>query len=286
VSVDAIKPASLTRPQRAGEGESGVAATSVSATILRGDATAPTIARVAAELPVALVFNGVLHTVTMASPGDLDDLARGFALTEDIIGDLDDVTDLHVVPDGRGLRVEIALRPECQPEIEKRRRRMVAGTACGLCGIESLDIAVMKPRRVGQALRLPTAALRSALAALPVFQPLNRETAAVHAAAWAERDGRILLSREDVGRHNALDKLIGALAVRSIAPADGFCLITSRCSTEMVQKAMMAGFELLVAVSAPTALALELAEAAGMTLVAVARADAQTVFTHPERLAS
>ena len=283
MSADAIKRTPPARAQRVGEGEISAAA-SVPATVLRGDVAAPGVARIATEIPVALVFNGFLHTVTMASPRDLDDLARGFALTEDIIGDLDDLTELRVVQDGRGLRVEITLDPQCQPEIEQRRRRLVAGTACGLCGIESLDIAVMKPRRVSEALRVTPAALRAALEALPAAQKLNRETSSVHAAAWADRDGRILLTREDVGRHNALDKLIGALASQGAAPGEGFCLITSRCSTEMVQKAMMAGFELLVAVSAPTALALELAEASGMTLVAVARADSQMVYTNPRRL--
>jgi FdhD protein len=206
------------------------------------------------------------------------------AALREIIGDLGDLTGLSIVPDGRGLRVEITLAPECQPEIEKRRRRLVAGTACGLCGIESLDLAVMKPRRVGDTLRTSPTALRAALAAVPDAQKLNRETSSVHAAAWADRQGRIVLTREDVGRHNALDKLIGALALQGAAPGDGFCIITSRCSTEMVQKSMMAGFELLAAVSAPTVLALELAEAAGMTLVAVARADSQIVHTNPRRL--
>jgi FdhD protein len=279
-----VTTGSSAKVRQAGQEAFAPASARVSATILHGDAATPTIARVATEIPVALVYNGVLHTVMMASPRDLDDLARGFSITEDLIGDLADLTDIRVAQDGRGLRIDMTLAAECQPEIEKRRRRLVAGTACGLCGIESLDLAVMKPRRVGDGLRVAPQALCAALAALPQSQALNRETAATHAAAWADRDGRIVIAREDVGRHNALDKLIGALAARRVAPGEGFCVITSRCSTEMVQKSMMAGFELLVAVSAPTALALELAEAADITLVAIARADSQIVYTHARRL--
>src|SRR5262249_31360607 len=161
-----------------------------------------------------------------------------------------------------GTELHITVEEDAAARAASRERRLVGRSGCGLCGVASLTDAMVQPRAVGRSLRVAHAALEAALAALPAVQPLHRETHAAHAAAWASRDGRILLAREDVGRHNALDKLVGAMARGHVDPAGGFCVITSRCSYEMVQKAMAAGIELLVAVSAPTGLALRLAEAA------------------------
>ena len=252
--------------------------------VLRGDAADATARRIAEEVPVALAYNNVVQAVMMATPQDLEDFAWGFSLTEGIVADPDEIVSVAVRAVADGTEIHVTVEDEATARAASRERKLVGRTSCGLCGVTSLAQAVVAPRAVGRRLRVAHAALETALAALPDFQPLNRETHAVHAAAWAAPDGRILLAREDVGRHNALDKLIGAMARGHVDPAHGFCVITSRCSYEMVQKAMMIGVEMLVAVSAPTGWALRLAEAAGMTLVAVARADSQTVFTHPERL--
>ncbi len=251
---------------------------------LRGNAAHAASGRIAEEAPAALVYNNVVQAVMMATPADLEDFAWGFSLTEGIVADPDEIVGVAVRPVSDGTELHITVEQEAATRAAARERKLVGRTGCGLCGIASLTEAIVRPRAVGRRLHVAPAALARALAALPEHQPLNRETRAVHAAAWAAPDGRILLAREDVGRHNALDKLVGAMARGHVDPASGFCVITSRCSYEMVQKAMMVGIELLVAVSAPTGLALRLAEAAGMTVVAVARADAQTVFTHPERL--
>jgi FdhD protein len=252
--------------------------------VLHGDAADAAARRIAEEAPVALAYNNVVQAVMMATPQDLEDFAWGFSLTEGIVADADEIVGVAVraVPDGT--EIDVTVEAEAAARASSRERKLVGRTSCGLCGVTSLAQAVVHPRAVGRRLRVAPAALERALAALPEFQPLNRATHAVHAAAWAAPDGRILLAREDVGRHNALDKLIGAMARGHVDPTQGFCIITSRCSTEMVQKAMMVGIEMLVAVSAPTGWALRLAEASGMTLVAVARSDAQTVFAHPERL--
>jgi FdhD protein len=252
--------------------------------VLRGDATSAASRAIAEEAPVALVYNNVVQAVMMATPADLEDFAWGFTLTEGIVADPDEIVGIAVRAARDGTEIHVTVEEDAAARAAARERKLVGRTGCGLCGVASLTDAIVQPRAVTRRLRVVPAALTAALAALPDFQPLNRETHAVHAAAWAAPDGRILFAREDVGRHNALDKLVGAMARGHVDPASGFCVITSRCSYEMVQKAMVAGIELLVAVSAPTGLALRLAEAAGMTLVAVARADAQTVFTHPERL--
>jgi FdhD protein len=267
--------------QAPGKTTSSIAAAS---RVLRGDAIIIASGRIAEEVPVALVYNNVVQAVMMATPADLEDFAWGFSLTEGIVADPDEIVGVALRRAKDGAELHVTIEEEAASRASARARTLVGRSGCGLCGVASLTEAIVQPRAVTHRLRVDPAALAMALAALPTFQPLNRETHAVHAAAWAVPDGRILFAREDIGRHNALDKLVGAMARGHVDPAGGFCVITSRCSYEMVQKAMIAGIELLVAVSAPTGLALRLAEAAGITLVAVARADAQTVFTHPERL--
>ncbi|MBL8836757.1 MAG: formate dehydrogenase accessory sulfurtransferase FdhD [Alphaproteobacteria bacterium] len=254
------------------------------AQVLRGDGTLAIAERIAEELPVALVYNNVVVAVMMATPADLEDFAWGFSLGEAIVDDPDDIIAVTLRSGATGAEIHVTVEPEAASRAGARTRKLVGRSGCGLCGLGSLEAAVVAARPVGDALRLRPQAVAAALAQLPDFQPLNRETRAVHAAAWADRDGAIVMAREDVGRHNALDKLVGAMARARIRPDQGFCVVTSRCSYEMVEKAMRAGIEVLVAVSAPTGLALRLAEQAGMTVVGIARADAQTVFTHPQRL--
>ncbi len=254
------------------------------AQVLRDGGALAVAERIAEELPVALVYNNVVAAVMMATPADLEDFAWGFSLGEGIVDDPDEIVAVSVRSAATGAEIHVTVEAEAAPRAAARTRTLVGRSGCGLCGLGSLEAAIVSARPVGDSVRLRPAAIAAALSQLPDFQPLNRETRAVHAAAWAGRDGSIVMAREDVGRHNALDKLVGAMARAHVRADEGFCVVTSRCSYEMVEKAMRAGIELLVAVSAPTGLALRLAEQAGMTVVGIARADAQTVFTHPQRL--
>jgi FdhD protein len=237
------------------------------------------------EVPVALVYDGSTHAVMMATPADLEDFAVGFSFTEGIIKDRSEIREFEVVEHEKGLEARMWLVPQSGRTHAERRRRIAGPTACGLCGVDSLEAAVPEPRRVGNTASVTPAEIQNALAAMPQAQTLNIATRAVHAAAfWDSTAGRIAALREDVGRHNALDKLVGAVSTAGLDPAKGFVVLTSRVSVEMVQKTAMMGAEILVAVSAPTALALRVAEEAGITLVAIARPDAFEVFTHPHRI--
>lgn len=239
---------------------------------------------VAEEAAVALVHNGVTHAVLMATPADLEDLAVGFALTEGVIGSADEVEEVEVVARADGLEVRMLLPPGRAEALAKRRRALTGPTGCGLCGVESLAAAAVPPPRVGAGGRFAAAEVGAAVAALRSVQPLGDATRAVHAAAFWTRAEGVVLGREDVGRHNALDKLAGALARTGRDASDGVVALTSRVSVEMVQKAAAIGAPVLAAVSAPTALAIRTAEAAGMTLVAVARDDGFELFTGAERV--
>lgn len=242
---------------------------------------------VAEETPIAFTYDGAAHAVMMATPCDLDDFAVGFSLTEGIVSTPADIREMDqvVVPDGVNLR--LWLREDRRDAMDRRRRRMAGAVGCGLCGLESLAEAARVLPVVGTAqggLRVTAAQIAAARDSLGDGQPLFAETRAVHAAGfWTPERGMILV-REDVGRHNALDKLAGALARAGIPPADGVVVMSSRVSVELVQKAAMMGAPLLLAVSAPTALAIRTAQAAGITLIAVARRDGFEVFTHPERV--
>ncbi|WP_250265896.1 formate dehydrogenase accessory sulfurtransferase FdhD [Rhodovastum atsumiense] len=247
---------------------------------------APGTAIVAEETPIGLLYNGVPHAVMMATPADLEDFAVGFSLTEDIVRAASEIRGIDVRETADGVELDVLLAPErFHAFLSRRRTRSLRGhTSCGLCGVEEIaDACSMTPRAPAGSSFTP-AALQHALAMLSSQQELNRRTRATHAAAWVSVEGEILLVREDVGRHNALDKLIGAALRQGIDLAAGFCLITSRCSYEMVQKALMAGMPAIVAISAPTALAVRAAEAAGLTLVALARADGQNVYAGPQRI--
>jgi FdhD protein len=239
---------------------------------------------IAEETAVALSYGGSTHAVMMATPQDFEDFAVGFSLTERIIEDVSEIETMEVLSTEEGIDIQMWLaKPRAEAHVT-RHRHLAGPTGCGLCGIDSLAEATRIPPVVGDGIRLDATALGEAIASLVPHQTLNLQTGAVHAAGfWRPSQGLVCL-REDVGRHNALDKLIGALARGGENGRDGVLLLTSRVSVEMVQKAAVLGSSILVAVSAPTALAIRTANAAGMTLVAIARSDGFEVFTRPERI--
>jgi FdhD protein len=222
--------------------------------------------------------------VMMATPQDLEDFAYGFSLTEGIIEEASEIRSVDVGRAAGGLKVDIALTGDKMRAHLARARALSGRTGCGLCGIDDLaHLPTVRPAKSARGAIAPVA-IGAALAALEGEQKLNAATRAAHAAAWCDRDGAVFALREDVGRHNALDKLIGALIRKGVAPDDGFLVITSRCSFEMVAKAATFGASTLVAVSAPTSLALERAAACGVTLIALARGDHAEVFASPARV--
>lgn len=236
------------------------------------------------EVPVALVHDGSTHAVMLATPADLGDFALGFALTEGIVTSLDEIAEgPEVVRHAAGWEARLWLQEEAAGRQRVRRRAITGPTGCGLCGVDSLETAVPAPPRVTADVALHPDDIAAALRAMSRGQVLGPACRAVHAAmAWGRDLGPMAL-REDVGRHNALDKLVGALA-RAGAPVPEVVVITSRVSVEMVQKAAVLGAPVLVAISAPTTLAVATAEAAGVTLVAVARDDGFETFSHPHRI--
>jgi formate dehydrogenase accessory protein FdhD len=234
------------------------------------------------EVPVALVYNGVSHAVMLVTPTDLEDFALGFSLGEGILGSACDLYDCELVPVPQGIEARLTLAGACFAALKERRRTLAGRTGCGLCGVESLAALERPLVPIARTCTPAPGAIARALAELPRLQALFRQTGGGHAAAWVGADGQVQLVREDVGRHNALDKLVGALVRRGLSPEAGFALCTSRASYEMVQKAMSAGIGLLVAVSAPTAAAVRLAQAAHITLVGFARGERMLVYTHPE----
>lgn len=241
------------------------------------------------ETPVAIVHNGSTYAVMMATPADLEDFGYGFSLTEGVIESLADVEQIETLEFGEedgvsGVEVRLWLTAARAGEQVARRRQIAGPTGCGLCGVESLELAVKPARTVPEGRRFTAAEISRAVAALPPAQTLNHQTRAVHAAAFWEPDDGLVAVREDVGRHNALDKLVGHLVRNNHGAGGGLVLLTSRVSIEMVQKTAMLGASVLVAVSAPTALAVRTAEKAGITLVAIARDDGFEVFTHPHRI--
>jgi FdhD protein len=237
---------------------------------------------VAEECPVALVYDGTTAAVMMATPSDLDDLAIGFSLTEGFIQSAAEIQSLEVVPGLDGIELRIWLTPDSGRRFKMRQRRLTGSTGCGLCGIESLSEAVRTYSRLTREISLAPSHIGQAVDALTSAQSLNQITRATHAAGFYLPEGFLVISREDVGRHNALDKLAGALATAGIAGAAGAIILTSRVSVEMVQKAAVIGSSLLVAISAPTALAIRTAEACGITLIGIARGSAFEIFSHPD----
>ena len=233
---------------------------------------------VAVEAPIEIAYGGQPFAVMMGTPADLEDFAAGFSLTEGIVESFAEIRAIAAHVEAEAARIDVALTG-VRLHAHLARRRAIAGrTGCGLCGIEDLD-HLPKARRRDARPRLPDpAAVGAAVAALAAHQPLNAATRAVHGAAWCDARGEILVAREDVGRHNALDKCIGALLRGGVAPHEGFFIVTSRCSYEMVTKAAAFGAGALVSVSAPTSLALTAAEQAGLALIVTARADRATIF--------
>ena len=237
------------------------------------------------ETPVALSYAGTTHAVMMASPADLDDFALGFSLTEGIVASSSEIETITVEEVGAGIDIQIRLKDTANTRFQARRRALAGPVGCGLCGIESIDEAMRAVRPVGASrLQLSARDITQAAKLLSKAQPYHAETGAVHAAGFYVPGKGIVAAREDVGRHNALDKLAGALAKAGIDGATGAVVVTSRVSVEMVQKAAAIGSPVIIAVSAPTALAIRTAEDAGMTLVALVRGDEFDIFTHPTRI--
>jgi FdhD protein len=237
------------------------------------------------ETAIALTYNGGTYAVMMGTPQDLQDFAVGFSLSEGIVQSADEIETLDTVKLDDGIELRMWLKPSRADLVNERRRHIAGPTGCGICGVESIAEAVRPGAIVPKGRSFAPAEIMAAMASITVLQQINIQTRAVHAAAfWTPAQGIVAL-REDVGRHNALDKLVGALAHVTIPAAEGMVLLTSRVSVEMVQKTATIGAPLMVAVSAPTALAVRTADAAGITLAAIARSDGFEIFTHPERIA-
>jgi FdhD protein len=251
---------------------------------LDGDAASDASAPVAEEVPIALVYNHRPHVVMMGTPADYEDFAIGFTLTEEIVESAAAVRECLVIPSSQGVEIQLVIPESAAESLAGRGRQLVGRTGCGLCGTQTISEALRPPRRVAWRQTIAPEALWRAESALLGRQEYNQATGAVHGAAWASPDGELVVVREDVGRHNALDKVIGALARARLDPSDGFLVITSRASYELIQKASVAGVPLLAAVSRPTGLAIRLAEAAGLTLVALLRGRTANVYTHGAQL--
>jgi FdhD protein len=236
------------------------------------------------ETAVALTYNGGTYAVMMTTPQDLEDFAIGFSLNEGIIASSADVESLDIVRLDDGVELRMWLNRPKADRLQQRRRHIAGPTGCGLCGIDSIAEAMRPAAVVGSGRQFSSEQIMAAMRSVSSLQKLNIETRAVHAAAFWDSTSGIVALREDVGRHNALDKLSGALARASIVASEGIILLTSRVSVEMVQKSAAIGAPVMVSVSAPTALAVRMAELAGITLAAIARADGFEVFTHPRRI--
>ena len=237
------------------------------------------------ETPVAVSFNGSTLAVMMCTPCDIEDFAHGFAFTEGVVGRLDEIEEFELVTHPKGIEARFWITDDRAEALRARRRQITGPVGCGLCGIDSLEQAVRDLPHVGEAtFALSRAEIAAATDRLRGHQPLHDQTRAVHAAGFLRPGDGLVRAREDVGRHNALDKLIGALALSGDAATRGAIVLTSRVSVEMVQKAAMAGCPVIVAASAPTAHALRLAEEAGITLAAFARAGAFDLYSHPDRI--
>ena len=240
---------------------------------------------VACEVPVALHYNDSPFAVLMATPCDLKDLALGFSLSESLIADADELQVDAIEESIDGIAICMRIPDARHAVLADRQRNLPGYGSCGVCGSASIESVVRAPPRIASELRIEEAALHRALAALHQRQPLNAATGATHAAGFSDRDGTLLLVREDVGRHNALDKLIGAMASARIDAGDGFAIVTSRASYELAMKTAQVGIPLLAAISAPTTLAIALADSARLCLVGFARDGHCAVYAHHERLA-
>ncbi len=233
---------------------------------------------VAVEQPVAVTFNGIGYAVMMMTPADLQDFAVGFALSEQLVDQAADILSIEDHETAKGTVLRVQLAASCAERIMDRVRHRVSESSCGLCGIDNLESALKPLPPVTQRSQADNAAIFAALAALRSGQPLHRATGAVHAAALCSTEGAIRLVREDIGRHNAFDKLIGAMAREGLGWDGGFALLSARCSYELAEKAIRANCPLLVTISAPSSLALDSARAAGLELMVIARPDAVLAY--------
>lgn len=236
--------------------------------------------RVIEEMPIAMLYNGVSHAVMMATPSDLEDFALGFSLSEGIVENAGQFSFIEVAKSDLGLSLEMAIPQQRFDLLDERQRHLGTTSGCGLCGVESLQAAMRSAPTVTSNKKISVNDISGAIRSLGERQPLNNASGGVHAAGFVHADG--ILVREDVGRHNALDKLVGALSKQN--PGDGFLVLSSRASYELVHKAAMANIAIVVAISAPTSIAIQLAESCGMTLVCFARGEQMNVYTHCERL--
>jgi FdhD protein len=237
---------------------------------------------VASEIPLALEYNCISHAVMMISPMDIEDFAIGFSLTEGIIDHLDGIMDINITPADKGYIGALEITPDCFSRLDQFKRTLAGRTGCGLCGVDRLDHAIRPLNKIKSQLTLKPEVVYNSMQRLSELQVQNKKTGALHAAAFVAEDGEILCVREDIGRHNALDKLIGHMMRHKINPANGFALITSRCSFEMVHKCATFGIPVLAAVSATTDLALKLAEESGLSLIAFTRRDGMNIYADPD----
>lgn len=240
----------------------------------------------AAEVPVSLCYNGVAHVVMMASPCDLEDFAVGFSFSERILETLDDLEDLDVRAVDHGYLIDVRVRGAANARVSARRRNLPGQTSCGICGVIELEEALPKLPAISSVPEVTLAAARRALSSLRDHQPLNARSRSLHGAAFCDASGAVLFAREDVGRHNALDKLIGAGTLGGHDLATGFIVMSSRCSVELVQKVAIANIPLLVTASAPTTLAIALAEDVGLTLLCASGNDELAILVDPHEMAS
>ncbi|UYO00808.1 MAG: formate dehydrogenase accessory sulfurtransferase FdhD [Devosia sp.] len=246
--------------------------------------TSETVRPLAIEAPIAIEVGGIGYAVMMATPVDLEDYVVGFALSEGLIAHQDEISNMVISPIEGGFLARLGLPPEGVRKAVARARKRVGESSCGLCGIESIAEVLRPLPRLSATIATTRSAIARALSNLPTHQLLGSETGGAHAAAFCTPAGEILMVREDVGRHNALDKLLGALARSNTSPSNGFILLTARCSYELVEKTVRAGCPMLVTISAPTSLAAERARASGLTLVALARPDAALVVHGAEAI--
>lgn len=256
----------------------------VERTAWRGDRLVPGHRTIPEETAVAFTYNGTSYAVMMATPHNLEDFAIGFSLTEGVIKSPAEVERLEIIEEGIGIELRMWLAEPHATAFHDRRRYLAGPTGCGLCGIESLSEAMRTPVAISDTASFAPEDIMRAIKALNGLQEINEQTRAVHGAAFYRAGEGVVALREDVGRHNALDKLAGALARAEMTAHGGIGIVTSRLSVEMVQKAAAIGLPVLVAVSAPTALAVRVADSAGITLVAVARSDGFEIFTHAARI--
>jgi FdhD protein len=239
---------------------------------------------IAEEVPIAFVYNGISHAVMLGSPSDLEDFALGFSIAEGIVENKSDVYGIEIIHQTNGIELQIDIASSCFQLLKDKRRNLLGRTGCGLCGAENLDQALRLPeKRIEHLLTISESVMIKALQSIQASQTMQKKTGAMHASAWVSQTGEIQIVREDVGRHNALDKLIGAIKRKDVSN-QGFVITTSRASYEMVQKTIMLGASMLIAISAPTGLAIRSALKYGVCLVGFARAPEYVIYTYAERV--